>query len=119
MTLLSLTADGVGAAAVFLTMLFIGGCLIGAVFYSLPSFIVRQGDQTVGVLLINLFFGWTVLGWLGCFIWAIWYLAGRHGDELMPIATTLGRGKPSCGFVSLTPPGDSWGNYAPGVNHEK
>jgi hypothetical protein len=111
MTPLLLTADEAGSALAFLMMLFIGGCLIGAVFYSLPSFIVGKGDQTVGVLLVNLFFAWAVLGWLGCFIWAIWYLVGRHGDELIPIATTLGRGKPSCGFASLTPPGGSPGDY--------
>ena len=82
MTPLLLAADGAGAAAAFLMMLFIGGCLISAVFYCLPSFIVGEGDQTVGVLLVNLFFGWAVLGWLGCLIWAIWYLVGRQGDEL-------------------------------------
>jgi hypothetical protein len=82
MTPLLLTASGAGAAAAFLTTLFIGGCLIGVSFYLLPSLIVGDGDQTVGVLLVNLFFGWAVFGWLGCLIWAISYLVGRQGDEL-------------------------------------
>jgi len=84
-----LTAHDAGAAAAFLIMLFIGGCLISVAFYSLPSFIVGEGDRTIGALLINLFFGWAVLGWLGCLIWAIWYLVGRQGDDL----TLSGRGK--------------------------
>jgi hypothetical protein len=84
MTPLLLTADGVGAAAAFLMMLFVGGCLIGVSFYLLPSFIVGEGDQTVSVLLVNLFFGWAVFGWLGCLIWAISYLVGRQGNELTP-----------------------------------
>jgi len=112
MTPLLLTADGAGAAAAFLMMLFIGGCLIGAVFYSLPSFIVGEGDQTVGVLLVNLFFGWAVLGWLGCLIWAIWYLVGRHGDKLIGAnSNDFGSREATCGFVSLTRPGGSGGNY--------
>jgi hypothetical protein len=116
---LLLTADGAGAAAAFLTVLLIGGCLIGAVFYSLPSFIVGEGDQTVGVLLVYLFFGWAVLGWLGCVIWAIWYLVRRHGDELVGANSNhFGPREASCGFVSLTPLGASWGN-PPGVNYKK
>src|SRR6516164_6048479 len=79
-----LTADGVSAAAAFLIMLFIGGCLIGMAFYSLPSFIAGEGDHTVGVLLVNLFFGWAVLGWLGCLIWAIWYLVDDFGSREAP-----------------------------------
>jgi hypothetical protein len=89
MTPLLLTADGVGAVAAFLITLFIGGCLIGVAFYSLPSLITGEGDQTVDVLLVSLFFGWAALGWLGCLIWAIWYLVGRPGDEL----TLSGRGE--------------------------
>src|SRR5262245_26929951 len=115
MTPLLLTADGAGAAAAFLMMLFIGGCLIGAVFYSLPSFIVGEGDQTVGVLLVNLFFGWAVLGWLGCLIWAIWYLVRRHGDKLIGAnSNDFGSREASCGFVSLSRRGVPGGTI-PGV----
>jgi hypothetical protein len=99
MTPLLLTVDGVGAPAAFLMMLFIGGCLIGVVFYSLPSLIVGEGGQTCGVLLVNLFFGWAVLGWLGCLIWAIWYLVGQQGDELIvpwPKRGRVLRGQYSC-----------------------
>ena len=77
-----LTADAVGAAAAFLMVLFIGACLIGVLFYFLPSFIAGaggKGDQTVSISLVNLFFGWVVLGWLGCLIWAIWYLIADLG----------------------------------------
>ena len=108
MTPLLLTADGAGAAAAFLIMLFIGGCLIGAAFCFLPSFILGEGDQTVGVLLVNLFFGWAVLGWLGCLIWAIWYFVGRQGDDL----TLSGRGK------CLSFPHPARGPVSPGVNYE-
>jgi uncharacterized membrane protein YedE/YeeE len=86
MTPLLLSADAASAAGAFLMLLFIGGCLIGMSFYFLPSFIAAargKGDRTAGILLVNLFFGWAVLGWLGCLIWAIWYLIVQQGDELI------------------------------------
>jgi len=90
LTPLLLTADVVGAAAAFLTVLVIGGCLIGVVFYSLRSFIAGargKGDQTVSIALVNLFFGWTMLGWLGCLIWAIWYVTSSGSPDSV-LATT-------------------------------
>ena len=86
MTPLLLTADAAGAAAAFLMVLFIGGCLIGVLFYSWPSFIAGardKGDPTVSISLVNVFFGWAMLGWLGCLIWAIWYVIVPQGDELI------------------------------------
>jgi hypothetical protein len=82
-----LSADKAGAAGAFLMLLFIGSCLIGLAFYFLPSFIAagrRKDDQTVGILLVNLFFCWAVLGWLGCLIWAIWYLIDDFGSREAP-----------------------------------
>jgi len=73
-----------------LTVLVIGGCLIGVLFYSLRSFIAGargKGDQTVSIALVNLFFGWTMLGWLGCLIWAIWYVTSSGSPDSV-LATT-------------------------------
>jgi cytoskeletal protein RodZ len=40
--------------------------------YFLPTIIAtaRKNANTLGILLLNLFLGWTVLGWLGAIIWA-------------------------------------------------
>lgn len=41
--------------------------------YVLPSFIAwrRKHPNTGSVLLINLFLGWTVIGWFAAFIWSL------------------------------------------------
>jgi hypothetical protein len=46
--------------------------MLGA-FYFLPTVIafVRQHRNKVPILLVNFFFGWTVLGWIGCLIWSV------------------------------------------------
>lgn len=38
--------------------------------YFLPSIIARNGDSFIGVFLVNLFLGWTLLGWIASLIWA-------------------------------------------------
>ena len=47
--------------------------LIIAGFYYLPTVIANHRDaNNVGVIFrVNLLFGWTVLGWIAAFIWAI------------------------------------------------
>lgn len=46
---------------------------IGSSIYVLPSFIagIRNSSHYTTILLINLFGGWTGLGWLAVLIWAI------------------------------------------------
>ena len=41
-------------------------------FYFLPTIIAaRRGHHVTGILLLNLFFGWTGIGWLGMLLWAM------------------------------------------------
>jgi hypothetical protein len=42
-------------------------------FYWLPTIvaIVRQAHSALGIFLLNLFFGWTGLGWLVALVWAL------------------------------------------------
>lgn len=46
--------------------------LIGALVYFLPTFIAvrRQHRNAVPILLVNLFLGWSFLGWLVALIWS-------------------------------------------------
>ena len=39
--------------------------------YFIPSIIARKDDSFVGIFLLNLLLGWTLLGWIASFIWAI------------------------------------------------
>jgi hypothetical protein len=47
--------------------------LLIAVFYFLPAVIANQRDTTHlgAIFIINLLFGWTILGWIAALIWAV------------------------------------------------
>lgn len=49
------------------------GILLIIVFYLLPAFIayMNKGENKTAIILINIFLGWTFLGWVGSFIWAL------------------------------------------------
>ena len=44
--------------------------LILAVLYFLPSIIGRDKRDAMGIFLVNLFLGWTLVGWVVAFLWA-------------------------------------------------
>lgn len=42
-----------------------------ALLYFLPTILaVRRGHEITPILLLNLFFGWTVIGWFAMLLWA-------------------------------------------------
>ncbi|QEC46057.1 superinfection immunity protein [Pseudobacter ginsenosidimutans] len=49
--------------------------LIGLPLYFLPTIIAatRHHQATIGVFFLNLFLGWTFLGWIAALIWAFSY----------------------------------------------
>jgi predicted RNA-binding Zn-ribbon protein involved in translation (DUF1610 family) len=54
----------------------IGQVIIGILFlvvYFLPSIVayVDKKKSLGGIVLLNLFLGWTILGWIGAIIWAV------------------------------------------------
>lgn len=53
---------------------------IGTYIYMFPSILAasRQHPQFLPILLINLFFGETIIGWIGALIWATTHRQGRH-----------------------------------------
>jgi hypothetical protein len=43
-----------------------------ALIYFLPTIVAaNRGHDVAGVLLLNLFFGWTGIGWLAMMLWAL------------------------------------------------
>jgi Superinfection immunity protein len=43
-----------------------------ALLYFLPTILAaHRGHGIAGILLLNLFFGWTVLGWFALLLWAL------------------------------------------------
>ena len=52
---------------------FIGGlCLlaIGTFIYFLPSYVGRNKKNATAILVLNLFLGWTFIGWVVALVWA-------------------------------------------------
>jgi predicted membrane protein len=51
-------------------LIFIG--IFVFVLHFLPSFVAfnRRADNFIWILLINIFFGWTLIGWVVALIWA-------------------------------------------------
>ena len=43
-----------------------------AALYFLPTILAHnRGHRVAGILLLNLFFGWTIIGWLAILLWAL------------------------------------------------
>jgi hypothetical protein len=51
-------------------------------FYLLPTFVAwRRGHhQAPAIFVLNLAFGWTVIGWIGAMIWANTAVVRRNAD---------------------------------------
>ena len=43
----------------------------GASLYFVPSFTARGKKHRQGIAALNLFLGWTILGWVGALAWAL------------------------------------------------
>ncbi len=45
--------------------------LLGLAIYFLPTFLARGKVHFSGILLLNIFLGWSLVGWVGALIWAV------------------------------------------------
>lgn len=66
------SAGGQVAAAAIMAAAAIGGVLLGFMIYFLPTLVAwdRRHRERTPIFLVNLFFGWSVLGWIIAFIWS-------------------------------------------------
>ena len=62
----------IGDLAIPIVGIFIIGVIALAIYF-IQTFIafVRRKKQIVAILLINLFLGFTIFGWIGALIWAV------------------------------------------------
>jgi len=46
--------------------------LLAVSFYFIPSLVAMKRDHpnAVPIFLVNAFFGWTVIGWVGALVWS-------------------------------------------------
>ncbi len=72
--------------------------------YFLPSILAKKGSPQWAIFFVNLFFGWTLLGWLVALIWGLSYSdeprttivnqasEGDKYDKLLKLRDLLDRG---------------------------
>jgi uncharacterized membrane protein len=67
--------------------------------YFLPTLIARHKADAVGIFLVNLLFGWTVIGWVIALVWAC---AAEHHVYVPAYAVPVSRGRfcSQCGTLS-------------------
>ena len=72
LSLVAITGDDAAAGVVGIIVLLLLG-VIGLVFYFLPTLIAlsRNHHQWGAIAVINLFFGWTFIGWVVALAWSV------------------------------------------------
>jgi len=68
--------------------------IFSTLLYFLPTIIGRHKRDAMGIFVVNLLFGWTIIGWIVALIWAC------AGERLVPvryIPVTSGRFCCQCG----------------------
>lgn len=62
--------DGIVGWGLF--WLYIAFFWFGSAIYLIPTYvcILRKVKQKAGIILLNIFLGWSILGWVGALIWA-------------------------------------------------
>jgi len=74
--------------------------IFSALLYFLPTIIARHKSDFMGVFMVNLLFGWTVIGW---FVALIWACAAERYVPVRYVPVSSGRFCCQCG--SLAPVG--------------
>lgn len=62
--------DAAGLVGILFILLLV---VVGFLFYFLPTMIAafRSHHQLAAIIVVNLFFGWTFVGWVICLAWAV------------------------------------------------
>lgn len=55
----------------FLIALIIGAVILTLYFIPTLVAMARNIKRLGGVIVVNIFLGWTLLGWVGAFVWAV------------------------------------------------
>jgi hypothetical protein len=59
------------------------GLLLLLLLYFVPSVIgfSRKHQNAAAILMLNIFLGWTVLGWIACLVWSVTAVQPQYRDE--------------------------------------
>jgi hypothetical protein len=65
-------------AATFDVLVLLLGLVLGGYFLPTIVAIYRQHPNIAGILLLNLFLVWTLIGWVGALVWSVISLTTRE-----------------------------------------
>jgi Superinfection immunity protein len=71
--------------------------LVLTLLYFLPSIIGKDKRDATGIFLVNLFLGWTLIGWVAAFLWAC---AADQPAVVRYVPVSAGRFCCQCGSLS-------------------
>ena len=71
--------------------------IFSLLLYFLPTIIARDKSDLMAVFLVNLLFGWTVIGW---FVALIWASAAERYTPVRVVPISSGRFCSRCGALS-------------------
>lgn len=82
--------SGTNTAAAVATFVFF---IAVPVLYFLPSIEakINQNPNMTPILVVNLFLGWTLVGWVVALAWAHKKAQGQNSESLNPVAPTQGK----------------------------
>jgi len=72
------------------------------VLYFLPTIIGHNKRDVLGILIVNLLFGWTVIGWIIAMVWAC---SGEPQPRVFMLAGQAPGHYYCCGCGAMTPAG--------------
>ena len=72
--------------------------IFAALMYFLPAVIGRNKRDAAGIFVVNLLFGWTIIGWIIALIWAC--AAEERPHVLVVAGPGAGRYCSQCGTMS-------------------
>lgn len=72
------------------TVIFVS--IFGILLYFVPSFVAwkRKHRQLVPIILVNVFFGWSLLGWVAALVWAFMNPSSATGASSTNTGTSSG-----------------------------
>ena len=72
---------------------------LSAIMYFLPTILARHKEDFMGIFLVNLLAGWTVIGW---FVALIWACSGERYIPVRMVPAGAGRYCSQCGTLSAS-----------------
>ncbi len=67
-----------------------------SLMYFLPSILGRDKRHALGILLLNVFLGWTIIGWIAALFWAL------SSEVRAPVVVVAGPGAYCCQCGTLS-----------------